>query len=119
MYNLNDLEIISEKGIVVRVVELNWEEFEFTRCTDLEPDTISGADLVFDPCLLPSLVRTLSILIDRRAGCQAILVSCESGYLATWQLFLHLLGKAGLSVNTEMIEGNSTTPVYMVHVCKL
>ena len=113
------LEIISEKGTVARVVELNWEELDLTSCTDLEADTILGADLVLDPCLLPSLVRTLSILIDRRAGCQAILVSCESGYLATWQLFLHLLGKAGLSVNTEIIGGNSTTPAYMVHVCKL
>ena len=113
------LEIVSENGTLARVVELNWEELDLTSCTDLEADTILGADLVLDPCLLPSLVRTLSILIDRRAGCQAILVSCESGYLATWQLFLHLLGKAGLSVNTEIIEGNSTTPAYMVHVCKL
>jgi len=110
------LEIVSENGTLARVVELNWEEF--SKCTELEADTILGADLVFDPCLLPSLVRTLSILIERRAGCRAVLVSCVRNQ-DTWQLFLHLLGQAGLSVDTEIMEGDSTTPVYMVHVCKL
>jgi len=110
------LEMVSEKGTVARVVELNWEEF--TRSTELEADTILGADLVFDPCLLPSLVKTLTILIERRVGCQAVLVSCVRNQ-DTWQLFLHLIGQAGLSVNTEMMKGDSITPVCMVHVCKL
>jgi len=109
------LRIVSEWGTIAGVLELNWEEI--STCNSLEVDTILGADLVFDPCLIPSLVRTLKILIERKSGCEAVLVSCVRNQ-DTWHLFLQQLGQTGLSVNTELIEGDSTTPVYMVHVCR-
>jgi len=109
------LRIVSEWGTIAGVLELNWEEI--STCNSLEVDTILGADLVFDPCLVPSLVRTLKILIERKSGCEAVLVSCVRNQ-DTWHLFLQQLGQTGLSVNTELMEGDSTTPVYMVHVCR-
>ena len=109
------LELVSEEGTVARVMDLNWEEFSDN--TELCADTILGADLVFDPCLLPSLVRTLAMLIQRRAGCEAVLVSCVRNQ-ETWQLFLHQLGQAGLSVHTSLMEGDSSTPVCMARINK-
>ena len=111
------LEMVSEEGgTVVRVMELNWEEFDEE--TKLDADIILGADIVFDPRLLPSLVKTLAILIRRGEGCEAYLVCCVRNE-ETWQMFLALLGQAGLSVNTSLLEGESTTPVCMVHVANL
>ena len=100
---------------MVRVMELNWEEFDEE--TKLDADIILGADIVFDPRLLPSLVKTLGILIRRGEGCEAYLVCCVRNE-ETWQMFLALLGQAGLSVNTSLLEGESTTPVCLVHVTR-
>ena len=62
-------------------------------------------------------MRTLALLIQRRAGCEAYLVSCVRNE-KTWQLFLDQLSQAGLSVNTSLMEGDSTTPVCMAQVYK-
>jgi hypothetical protein len=110
------LEMVSKEGTVARVMELNWEEFDEE--TKLDADIIFGADLVFDPRLLPSLVKTLAILIKRGAGCEAFLVCCVRNE-DTWQMFLAQIGQAGLSVNTSLLEEDSTTPVCMAHVYKL
>ena len=110
------LEMVSEEGTVARVMDLNWEEFHEE--VKLEADVILGADLVFDPCLLPSLVKTLAILINRGRDCEAFLVCCVRNE-ETWQLFIEQLGQAGLVVNTSLLEGDSTTPVCMAHVYKL
>jgi len=111
------LEMVSEEsGTVARVVDVNWEEFD--EDTQLDADIILGADLVFDPRLLPSLVKTVAILLRRGTGCEAFLVCCVRNE-DTWQMFLDLLVQAGLSVSTSLMEGESTTPVYMLQLSQL
>ena len=62
-------------------------------------------------------MKTLAILIKRGRDCAAFLVYCVRNE-ETWQLFIEQLGQEGLVVNTSLLEGDSTTPVCMAHVCK-
>ena len=96
------------------VTMLDWETF--SEADQVEADLVLGADIVFDPEVLPSLVRTLRILVARREGCQALLACCVRNQ-QTFSIFLSLLTESNLSFATEeMSEMMCDIPVYLVTI---
>ena len=96
------------------VTTLDWETF--TEADEVEADLVLGADIVFDPEILPSLVRTVRTLLGGREGCQAVLACCVRNQ-QTFSLFLSLLTEHNLSfVKEEMKELKCDIPVYLVTI---
>ena len=102
-----------EDRTVASVRLLDWETFSETE--EVEADLILGADIVFDPSLLTSLVRTLQILLTRRRS-EAILACCVRNE-DTFALFESLVTEQGLSFAKEaMRETQCDSPVYLVTI---
>ncbi|CAL8289104.1 unnamed protein product [Boreogadus saida] len=53
----------AEGGGVVRVEELDWESVSEERLREIGADTVIASDVVYDPDLLPGLVRLLSVVL--------------------------------------------------------
>ena len=97
------------------VTMLDWETFSETE-EELEADLVLGADIVFDPEVLPSLVRTVRTLLGRRENCQAVVACCVRNR-QTFSLFLSLITESNMSfVKEEMRELTCDIPVYLVTI---
>ena len=55
----------NSRSVKYKVLNLDWESDEETR---FAPDIVLGADIVFDPSLVPSLVSTISKLLCEKNG---------------------------------------------------
>ena len=96
------------------VTLLDWETF--SEADQVEADLVLGADIVFDPEVLPGLVRTLRSLLTRREDCQALLACCVRNQ-QTFSVFLSLLTEYNLSfTKEEMRELKCDIPVYLVTI---
>ena len=99
------------------VTPLDWETF--SQADEVEADLVLGADIVFDPEVLPSLVRTVRTLLTRREDCRALLACCVRNQ-KTFSLFLSLLTESNLSfTKEEMRELKCDIPVYLVTISTL
>ena len=97
------------------VTMLDWETFSETE-EELEADLVLGADIVFDPEVLPSLVRTVRSLLARRGDSRALVACCVRNQ-QTFSLFLSLLSEHQLSfVQEEMKDLVCDIPVYLVTI---
>ena len=93
---------------------LDWETFSEEE--EVEADLVLGADIVFDPELLPSLVRTVRTLLARRGDSRALVACCVRNQ-QTFSLFLSLLSEHQLSfVKEEMKDLVCDIPVYLVTI---
>lgn len=109
-----ELQLENEEDKAVASVRLlDWETF--SQSDDVEADLILGADIVFDPSLLTSLVRTLRSLLTRRRS-EALLACCVRNE-DTFALFESLVMEQGLSfVKESMRETECDSPVYLVKI---
>jgi len=103
----------AEDKTLARVRGLDWETFSETEalCADL----ILGADIVFDPSLLPSLVNTLRALLANRKKSRALLACCVRN-MQTFHLFLSLLTENNLSFAQEELRTVAHSPVYLLNI---
>ena len=93
---------------------LDWETF--SEAEEVEADLVLGADIVFDPEVLPSLVRTVRTLLARRGDSRALVACCVRNQ-QTFSLFLSLLSEHDLRfVKEEMREFLCDIPIYLVTI---
>jgi len=105
----------SEQNPDIRIAELNWEEF--SDATEFNADVILGADIVYDPQLLPSLVNTLVILLEKSANTVSYLSCCVRNE-ATWMTFRHQVEKAGLFFDIFLTEESTYGLVHIVKITR-
>ena len=90
-----------------QVEALDWTEAseESLRHISSETDVIIAADVVYDPSVVPALVRVLSILLEHGDGSRALIAATIRNPL-TLQTFLDSLSNAALQVveTTHLLE---------------
>ena len=110
----NTLQLENDQDKTTASVSLlDWETF--SESDDTEADLVLGADIVFDPSLLVSLVRTLRGLLTKRHS-QALLACCVRN-METFSLFQSLVIKQNLSFSQEEMKmSKCDSPVYLVNI---
>jgi len=61
------------------------------------PDLVIGADIVFDPCLIPGLVGTIKMSLERPTSCALIALTIRNK--STLAYFLSHLQESSLQVD--------------------
>ena len=109
------LEMRTEDNTEVRVTDLDWVSFsERPGDSDVSADVILGADIVFDPDLIPSLVTTVKILLSRSGHGLAVIACCvrnEETFLA----FEKSLSDQGLKFTKDLLH-DSSPPVFLLQI---
>ncbi|KAJ1910774.1 hypothetical protein IWQ60_010482, partial [Tieghemiomyces parasiticus] len=95
-------------SVPVRVVTLDWERFDQGAASAYSGYTVFGADLVYDPSIVPALVRVVATLT--RAKCTVYLASTVRNEM-TFGLFLATLGKFSADLQ-PWADGCRTWPQY-------
>ena len=109
------LEMRTAGNTEVMVTDLDWVSFsERPGDSDLKADIILGADIVFDPDLIPSLVTTIRILLSRTDQGLAVIVCCVRN-TETFALFEKSLQEQGLEFTKELLH-DSTPPVLLLKI---
>ena len=109
--NLGD-KASDEKDKVVEVAELDWIKFSDNTTTDYKVDVVLGADIVFDPDLLPYLVKTLTILLSNSGV--AFIMCCVRNQ-DTFDQFISLLQASNLKVKQTLVR-EDVMPVMLVTI---
>ena len=105
----------SQQNPDIRIAELDWEEFSDS--TEFNADVILGADIVYDPQLIPSLVNTLVVLLKKSVTTVAYLSCCVRNE-ATWMTFEHQVKKAGLVFDIFLTEESTYGLVHIVKITR-
>lgn len=74
---------------------LNWLEVDSNTLDSIAPTLILGADIIFDPDMIPALVSTIKCALQYHQHSQALIASTIRNE-ATYALFLNELQRVGL-----------------------
>ena len=110
------LEMVTRDNTRVVVTDLDWVSFS-ERPEDRDvmmADVILGADIVFDPDLLPSLVTTIRILLSRSEHGLAVIACCVRNK-ETFDTFERTLSDQRLEFTKELLH-DSTPPVVLLKI---
>ena len=109
------LELRLETGSEVVVTDLDWLSFsESPGDSDISADVILGADIVFDPDLIPSLVTTIRILLSRSDQGLAVIACCVRNK-ETFEAFERTVRDQMLQITKEVLN-DSTPPVFLLKI---
>ena len=109
------LELRLETGSEVVVTDLDWSSFsESPGDSDISADVILGADIVFDPDLIPSLVTTIRILLSRSDQGLAVIACCVRNK-ETFEAFERTVSDQMLQITKEVLN-DSTPPVFLLKI---
>ena len=79
-------------------------------------ELVLGADIVFDPALLPSLAATLRTLLARARTSPALaVVACCVRNTETFAAFENMLSEMELTVSREVLS-DASPPVYLLQI---
>ena len=78
-------------------------------------DVVLGADIVFDPELLPSLVLTIKILLSRSLNSLAVIACCVRNS-ETFKTFENILESENLLTSKILLKEDDKTPVYLLKI---
>lgn len=110
------LEMVTGDNTRVVVTDLDWVSFS-QRPGDTDvmvADVILGADIVFDPDLIPSLVTTIRILLSRSEQGLAVIACCVRNK-ETFDTFERTLSDQRLQFTKELLH-DSTPPVVLLQI---
>ena len=108
-------ELRLETGSEVVVTDLDWLSFsESPGDSDISADVILGADIVFDPDLIPSLVTTIRILLSRSDQGLAV-IACYVRNKETFEAFERTVSDQMLQITKEVLN-DSTPPVFLLKI---
>ena len=110
------LEMVTRDNTRVVVTDLDWVSFS-ERPGDRDvmvADVILGADIVFDPDLIPSLVTTIRILLSRSEHGLAVIACCVRNK-ETFDTFERTLSDQRLEFTKELLH-DSTPPVVLLQI---
>ena len=110
------LEMVTADNARVVVTDLDWVSFS-QRPEDRDEmvaDVILGADIVFDPDLIPSLVTTIRILLSRSEHGLAVIACCVRNK-ETFDTFERTLSDQRLEFTKELLH-DSTPPVVLLQI---
>ena len=113
---LDGLELMNNQAKVV-VRDLDWITFseDPDKVSDIVADVILGADIVFDPELLPSLVLTIKILLSRSQNSLAVIACCVRNS-ETFKTFENILESENLLTSKILLKEDDKTPVYLLKI---
>uniref|UniRef100_A0A7E4ZXN5 Complex1_LYR_dom domain-containing protein n=1 Tax=Panagrellus redivivus TaxID=6233 RepID=A0A7E4ZXN5_PANRE len=93
----------------VSVAPLNWIDFEMNQIADCSvPDVVIGADLVYDPSILPHLTATLSTLLHAKSTPIYAFIGCAIRNEATLAAFLQQLVEKDVTIVETVTWTNKT-----------
>ena len=99
----------------VKVTHLDWVTFsERPGDKDVTADVILGADIVFDPDLIPSLVTTIRILLSRSDQGLAVIACCVRNQ-DTFDVFEKSLSDQGLEFTKDLLH-DLAPPVFLLQI---
>ena len=99
----------------VMVTHLDWVTFsERPEDKDVTAEVILGADIVFDPDLIPSLVTTIRILLARSDQGLAVIACCVRNQ-DTFDIFEKSLSDQGLKFTKDLLH-DITPPVFLLQI---
>ena len=109
---------LGEEGAVVMVKELDWESVSESSLA-IKPDILLGADIVFDGRVIPSLVRTIHLLLSSTSCCKAH-IACTVRNQETLDLFLSECKANELKVEEEPLEAPTSgmPPITLIQISK-
>ena len=81
----------------VKVVDIDWDTFSENDLSSIEPECVIAADVVYDPSIVPSLVKTIATCLAR--GAAFALVACTPRNPETLNRFLTSLREQNLAVD--------------------
>ena len=107
---------LGKDDAVVRVEELDWESVSESSLP-CKPDILLGADIVFDGRVIPSLVRTIHLLLSSSSSCKAH-IACTVRNQDTLDLFLSECKVRKLKVEEELLEASTSglPPIILIHL---
>ena len=110
------LEMVTADNGRVMVTDLDWVSFSQKpeERDVMVADVILGADIVFDPDLIPSLVTTIRILLSRSEHGLAVIACCVRNK-ETFDTFERTLSDQGLEFTKELLQDN-TPPVFLLQI---
>ena len=109
------LEMRTADNTRVKVTHLDWVTFsERPEDKDVSADVILGADIVFDPDLIPSLVTTIRILLSRSDQGLAVIACCVRNQ-DTFDVFENSLSDQGLNFTKDLLHDLSP-PVFLLKI---
>ena len=101
---------------MVRVEELDWESVSESSLP-CQPDILLGADIVFDGRVIPSLVRTIHLLLSSSSSCEAH-IACTVRNQDTLDLFLSECKVRKFKVEEELLEASTSglPSIILIHL---
>ena len=111
-----EVNLGKDDAVVVKVEELDWESVSESSLPN-KPDILLGADIVFDGRVIPSLVRTIHLLLSTPSSCKAH-IACTVRNQDTLDLFLSECKKKELKVEEELLEASTSgvPPIILIHL---
>ena len=111
-----EVNLGKDDDTVVRVEELDWESVSESSLP-CQPDILLGADIVFDGRVIPSLVRTIHLLLSSSSSCEAH-IACTVRNQDTLDLFLSECKVRKLKVEEDLLEASTSglPPIILIHL---
>lgn len=107
---------VAYEGKEIKVLEIDWDTFSGRDLDNLNPDCVIAADVVYDPSIVPSLVRTIATCLNN--GAKFALVACTPRNPETLDSFVASMGDHKFMVQKKEVSCSNPDGVIIYHITR-